>query len=96
MNESVKKKIWPAIRRRPVLAAALLFSLLSAVYWSLIASDRYVSEAHVIIQRTDLSSGAPMDLTSLLGAPARATRATSCCCRTTCCRWTCCASWTSS
>jgi capsular polysaccharide transport system permease protein len=67
MNESVKKKIWPAIRRRPVIAAAIVFSLLSALYWALIASDRFVSEAHVIIQRTDLSAGQPMDLSSLLG-----------------------------
>ena len=67
MNESVKKKIWPAIRRRPVIVAAVVFSLLSALYWLVFASDRFVSEAHVIIQRTDLTSGQSVDLSSLLG-----------------------------
>lgn len=70
MNESVKKKIWPAIRRSPVIVAAVVFSLLSALYWLVIASDRFVSEAHVIIQRTDLSSGQTVDLSSLLGGTA--------------------------
>jgi capsular polysaccharide transport system permease protein len=53
--------------RRRIISAALVFSLLAAVYWLLIASDRYVSEAHVIIQRTDLAGGQTMDFASLLG-----------------------------
>ena len=37
-----------------VFGATLVFALLSAVYWCLIASDRYVSEAHIIIERTNI------------------------------------------
>lgn len=53
--------------RRGIFGAALVASLLAAFYWGLIASDRYVSEAHVIIQKTDLASGQGMDFSSLLG-----------------------------
>jgi capsular polysaccharide transport system permease protein len=67
MKESVKKKLGPMVRRSPMIVAAVVFSLLSALYWLAIASDRFVSEAHVIIQRTDLSSGQTVDLSSLLG-----------------------------
>lgn len=60
------KNLWPAIRRRPIVLAALLVSALGAFYWLLLASDRYVSESHVIIQRTDLGAGQSVDFTSLL------------------------------
>lgn len=53
-------------RRHKLMATALLLSLLAAIYWGFVASDRYVSEARVIIQRSDLSSGQAMDFTSLL------------------------------
>jgi capsular polysaccharide transport system permease protein len=53
--------------RRRIISAAIIASVLAAVYWLAIASDRYVSEAHVIIQRTDLAGGQSMDLSSLLG-----------------------------
>lgn len=56
-----------ALLKRPTLGAALVVSLLAALYWGLIASDRYISEAHVIIQRTDMVSGQGMDIGSLLG-----------------------------
>lgn len=57
----------PALRRHRLLAAALLAALLGAAYWLLIASDRYVSEAHAVIQRTDLGGGPAVDFSSLLG-----------------------------
>jgi len=57
----------PVPLRRRTIGAALIASLAAALYWGLIASDRYVSEAHVIIQRTDLASGQTMDFASLLG-----------------------------
>lgn len=57
----------PALLRRRIIGAAVIASLLAAVYWLAIASDRYVSEAHVIIQRTDLTGGQTMDFSSLLG-----------------------------
>lgn len=52
---------------RRILSAALISSLLAAMYWLVIVSDRYVSETHVIIQRTDLVGGQSMDFASLLG-----------------------------
>ena len=57
----------PARLQRNIFAGALLLSLLAAFYWVLIASDRYVSEAHIIIQRTDLVSGQSVDFSGLLG-----------------------------
>ncbi|MDD5177477.1 MAG: chain-length determining protein [Sterolibacterium sp.] len=57
----------PALLRRRIIGVAIIASLLAAVYWLLVASDRYVSEAHVIVQRTDLSGGGSVDLTKLLG-----------------------------
>jgi capsular polysaccharide transport system permease protein len=50
-------------------SSSLLLILLAAgaiFYWGHVASDRYVSEAHVIIQSTDISSGQTMDFGSLL------------------------------
>ncbi len=57
---SLFKKYWTAT----VAVCAVFLALL---YWGLIASDRYVSEAHIIIQHTDLNSGQTMDIGSLLG-----------------------------
>lgn len=53
-------------RRHPLLSAALALSLMATGYWTFIASDRYVSEARIIIQRSDLASGQSMDFSSLL------------------------------
>lgn len=53
-------------RRSSLLAGAAVFSLLAAVYWLVIASDRYVSEADIIVQRTDSAAHAIPDLSSLL------------------------------
>ena len=61
------REMAPALLRRRIIGAAVVFSLLSAVYWAFIASDRYVSEAHVIIQRTDFAGGPNLDFSSLLG-----------------------------
>jgi len=62
----LKRGAVPFARSNPVLTAALLFSLLSAIYWFFIASDRYVSETHIIVQKTELSGGPSIDLTSFL------------------------------
>lgn len=66
---------FPAWRRAPVLWLAVLFALLSGVYWSFVASDRYVSEARVVLARSDLSSGQSMDFASLLGGGSGTSRA---------------------
>lgn len=57
---------WARLRKQPLLAAAFVFSVLAAAYWLLIASDRYVSEARVIVQRTDLAASTTPDLGALL------------------------------
>lgn len=61
---------------QPIWAAAFAFFVAMAVYWLVLASDRYVSTAHIVIQRTDLSTGAPAgDLASLIGGGSGANRA---------------------
>ncbi len=52
--------------RTPLMFAALAVSVLAAIYWLLIATPRYVSEAHVIVQETDLGASVPTDLASAL------------------------------
>jgi capsular polysaccharide transport system permease protein len=46
--------------------AILVTTLLVAVYWLLMASDRYVSEANVIIQKTDSISVPSLDIPRLI------------------------------
>jgi len=52
--------------RNLILGTAALASILATIYWGLIASDRYVSETHVMVQRTDLPGVGPTDLGGLL------------------------------
>lgn len=66
VQDITPKKPKPHWKRHPLLAAALVASLLAAVYWGLLAADRYVSEARVIIQRSDLTGGQAMDFSGLL------------------------------
>src|SRR3546814_18904058 len=60
-----KEKLVPAAKNSPLLTAAVLFSLLASIYWFFIASDRYVSEAHVIIKRTKLTGGTTTDFAGI-------------------------------
>lgn len=53
--------------RNLVLGIAVTVSLASAVYWMLLASNRYVSEAHIMVQRTDVSGPSIGTLGGLLG-----------------------------
>ncbi|MEN9490951.1 MAG: hypothetical protein RJA63_1400 [Pseudomonadota bacterium] len=73
MITRLKQQILALLRRR-ILGGAVILSLLAAGYWLLVASDRYVSESHVIIQRTDVTGGPSMDFASLLGASAGGSR----------------------
>lgn len=70
MTDFLKKErfkgIGRSILRMKILAIAILASLLAMIYWAVIASDRYVSEAQVLIQRTDMASSQALDFTSLL------------------------------
>jgi len=50
-------------------------SLTAAFYWLVIASDRYVSEAHIVIERTDMpSGGATMNLSNILSGQLNGSR----------------------
>lgn len=60
----------PTLLRRRTVRVAVTAILLAAFYWGGWASDRYVSESHVVIQRTDLSSGQSMDFSSMLAGVA--------------------------
>jgi capsular polysaccharide transport system permease protein len=64
----LRNRLIPALARRRFVSAALAASLLATLYWVAIASDRFVSEAHIIIQRTDMPGGQAMDFSSLLGS----------------------------
>jgi capsular polysaccharide transport system permease protein len=60
-------KMAPALLRHRIISVAVIASLLAAVYWLVIASNRYVSEAHVIVLSTNLASDQAMDFSSLMG-----------------------------
>ncbi|MCX7207979.1 MAG: chain-length determining protein [Proteobacteria bacterium] len=62
-----RRKWSPPLKRNLIFSIALVAFALSAFYWLALASDRYVSTAHVIIQRTDVAGGQGMDFSSLLG-----------------------------
>jgi len=77
MNQAVEKTVLPEVsvapprrrpawRRYPLLSLALLTALLGVIYWTFVASDRYVSETHVIVQRADLNVAPSLDFGSLL------------------------------
>ena len=68
--ETVQSWLAPALLRRRTFAAALVASLLAIIYWGMIASDRYVSEAQIVIERTDMSVRSSMDIGSLLSGAA--------------------------
>ncbi len=68
--EKLRGTVIVALLRRRVLAAAVLACLLGAGYWLFVASDRYVSDAHVIVQRTDVGGGPSLDFSSLLAGGA--------------------------
>jgi capsular polysaccharide transport system permease protein len=62
---SLRDRLAPHLVRRRALQIALVAILLAIIYWGGVASDRYVSEAIVVIDRTDLGGGQNMDLASL-------------------------------
>lgn len=69
MNDTPAPKASPSkprLLRRPIFLLAAIACALAALYWGLVASDRYVSEAHVLIQRTDMAGSQSMDFGSLL------------------------------
>ena len=43
-----------------------LLCMLAAVYWGIIASDRYISESHILIQQTQMPATQTINLSSIL------------------------------
>lgn len=70
-NQPASSTRWEPLRhfleKLNVLHVAGIAILLAGFYWTVLASDRYVSEAHVVIQLTNLSSGPTVDFSALLG-----------------------------
>jgi len=50
-----------------IYTSALLAIAAALFYWGIWASDRYVSEAQIVVQRTDLAGGQQIDFASMLG-----------------------------
>lgn len=50
----------------PYIFFAAITSLIVGSYWVFFASDRYVSRAHLVVQRTDLPSGQGLDVSGVL------------------------------
>ena len=66
--DRVQNDLSIAILKQRILSITMLVALLLSFYWLLIASDRYISESHIIIQRTDISGNTQgFDISSLLG-----------------------------
>lgn len=60
-----------ALIRQPVLVGGAMICAAGCIYWLALASDRYVSEARIVVQRTDLPGGQSTDLLGgLLGGSA--------------------------
>jgi len=62
---SLRDRLAPHLVRRRSLQVALVAIILAVVYWGAVASDRYVSEAIVVVDRTDLASGQNMDFAAM-------------------------------
>lgn len=97
MTDFLKKEYFKnyckAVWRLKALAIALCVSILAIIYWGVIASDRYVSEARVLIQRTDMAALQALDFGSLLAGGTESHVQIRCCCATDCCPSICCCSW---
>jgi capsular polysaccharide transport system permease protein len=62
------------LERRPVIAIALALIALVSIYWLFVASDRYESEARVVLQRSDLAGGQTVDFAALITGAAGVNR----------------------
>lgn len=67
--------VGPFKGRSRIFHLTFLLCVLAGIYWGVIASDRYVSEAHVIIQQTEMSMNQTMDLSNLFGGTGGGSRA---------------------
>ena len=65
-NKSPMKRLITIFKPHPYLAFAAIASFIMGGYWVFIASDRYVSEAHLVVQQTSLPGGQSMELSGIL------------------------------
>ncbi|MBX3671198.1 MAG: hypothetical protein KF778_22610 [Rhodocyclaceae bacterium] len=59
---------------RRAVRLIVVTALLALIYWAVVASDRYVSEANVIIQKTDSLAAPALDISMLVPSVAGANR----------------------
>jgi capsular polysaccharide transport system permease protein len=66
VTQGTRNWLVTGFKERSAIHVALIATLVASVYWGWLASDRYVSEAHVIVQRAELVGSNTMDFGSLL------------------------------
>jgi capsular polysaccharide transport system permease protein len=66
--EKVKNSLSSVRVLKLFIRLMVIFAVLSVPYWLFVASDRYVSQATVIIQRTDQANGASVVIPTALSA----------------------------
>ncbi|SEF11784.1 capsular polysaccharide transport system permease protein [Burkholderia sp. WP9] len=66
--ENAKKTLLSVRVFRLIVRLIVIYAILSIPYWLVVASDRYVSQATVIIQRTDQVNGASVMLPAMVSA----------------------------
>lgn len=67
-----RRHSWP--RRHPWLSLSAILIALAALYWGLLASDRYVSETHLVVDRSELPGAPSGDLSALFGGSSRSSQ----------------------
>lgn len=72
--ETIQRWLTPALLRRRTFGLAALTILVATIYWGFVASDRYISEARIVIERTDMAAGTAMDIGTLLSGAAGGSR----------------------
>ena len=75
IQAAMARAVGPFRGKSRIFGFTVLLCLLAAIYWGVIASDRYVSEAHVIIQQTEMPMNQSMDISTLFGGSGGASRA---------------------
>lgn len=75
LRSAMVRAAGPLRKRSWIFLLTILLCLSAALYWGVIASDRYVSEAHVIIQQTEMPMNQTMDISTLFGGAGGTSRA---------------------
>lgn len=60
------KRLITFFKPHPYFTFVAIASIVMGSYWLLIASDRYVSESHLVVQQTNLPAAQSMDISGLL------------------------------